>query len=338
MLVTGHSGFSGTWLCHLLTSQGAEVLGYSRDRSSFSTIFADEELSKQFLTVYGKVEDASDLTQHVEQFQPHLVIHLAAQSLVLEGYRNPMETIRTNALGTAQVLESSLVSKVLKGVLAITTDKVYSESSLVKHEDSKLGGSDPYSCSKVAAEEVVKAFRPSYSASGVSLTVARGGNIIGGGDWSKDRLVPDLIRAHWNGESLTLRNPHSIRPWQHVLDLVSAYSLIARNMLAEPGPASSTEFNVGPNLLSSVSVRELAFLFAENGFPVEVSIQPGTKHEAQSLAIDSGKIESHLGWRPLIPISLAVRLTAEWYSGVLRDKLNPHEVTRKQILEYMQHD
>lgn len=334
-MVTGHSGFSGTWLCHLLEAQGAEVLGFSRDSSSFSTIYPDEELTERFPAIFGSIEDAEALTQAVMKFQPEIVIHLAAQSLVLEGYSDPVGTFKTNALGTAQVLQSSLTSHALKGVLIVTTDKVYVEGPEVKIESSPLGGGDPYSCSKVAAEEVVRAYRSIYRAAQVSLSVVRGGNIIGGGDWSQNRLVPDLIRATLNESDLILRHPDSIRPWQHVLDLVFAYSLLAWNMLENPGPITNSEYNVGPNPEANVSVQELLSLFAENDWPMSFKIQTGTNHEAGILLINSSKIKQATGWEPRLNTPRAVQLTAQWYLAVVRDKLSAHEETRRQILEYL---
>lgn len=338
ILVTGHSGFSGTWLCHLLQLQGANVLGFSRDSSSFSTLFPDNELSARFPTVFGMVEDGAALTATVSAFEPHLVVHLAAQSLVLQGYADPVGTFKTNTLGTAQVLQSALGSSALIGVLVITTDKVYAEGPEVKYEDSFLGGSDPYSCSKVGAEEVVKAFRSTYELSGVSLTVIRGGNIIGGGDWSKNRIVPDLIKASSEEGSLVLRNPDSVRPWQHVMDLVFAYSLVAWNMVHSPSNHVNTEYNVGPSPTAALSVVELVKLFSDSGFPVKSSVRPESQYEAPSLRINSDKIQAALSWRSRLSAQQAVKLTADWYKDVVQLRLNPHEVTRRQILKYVNHE
>lgn len=336
ILVTGHSGFSGTWLSHMLRIQNAEVLGFSRDDSEFSTLFTRSGIAQSIPTSFGDLSDASAFSKQVEQFQPHIVVHLAAQSLVKEGYRTPVETFSTNAVGTAQVLHSSLLSKALIGVIAITTDKVYAESSEVKFEQSPLGGSDPYSCSKVAAEEAVRAFRKRYAQKEISLSVVRGGNIIGGGDWSKDRLVPDLVRAYSEGKNVVLRFPEATRPWQHVLDLVYSYSLIAWNMLVNPGPATNTEYNVGPDQQSSLSVVELVQMFSKNGFPVEFVVEPDDQeHESKFLQINSNKIGRELGWSPKIRAEVAVGLTSEWYKNVLGGKSDPHELTRQQIMEYL---
>lgn len=336
--MTGHSGFSGTWLCHMLSMQDAEILGFSRDDSEFSTLFSEQSISRVFPTSFGSVEKGEEFPREVERFQPHIVVHLAAQSLVKEGYKNPVGTFATNAVGTAQVLDSSLLSKSLQGVLIITTDKVYSENSKVKFETSPLGGTDPYSCSKVSAEEAVKAFRREYDRRDVSLTVVRGGNIIGGGDWSRNRLVPDLVRAHTNWEPLVLRFPEATRPWQHVLDLVYSYSLIAWKMLSSPGAQTNTEYNVGPDRESSLSVLELVGMFSKDGFPVEYETVPGEEHESKFLDINSDKIRQELGWSPRIGAEVAVKLTSKWYKMVLANKSDPHELTRQQILEYLSHE
>lgn len=335
ILVTGHSGFSGTWLSHMLGIQNAEIQGFSRDDSEFSTVFTENRISEAFPTTFGNILKGDDFSRQIEMFQPHIVVHLAAQSLVKEGYKNPVDTFATNAVGTAQVLHSSLLSKSLKGVIAITTDKVYAESDDIKFETSPLGGSDPYSCSKVAAEEAVRAFRDEYVKRGISLSVMRGGNIIGGGDWSNNRLVPDLVRAHYKGEKLKLRLPDATRPWQHVLDLVYSYSLVAWNMLENSGPETNTEYNVGPAGESRLSVMEIVKLFSKNGLPVEYSVIPEEQHESRFLQINSSKISHKLGWSPKIPAEAAVRITSVWYKMVLDGKSDPHELTRQQIMEYL---
>ena len=335
ILITGHSGFSGTWLSHMLRILNAEILGFSRDDSEFSTAFPANGIADALPTSFGNILNGEDFSSQVESFQPHIVIHLAAQSLVKEGYKSPVDTFATNTVGTAQVLDSSLLSKCLNGVIVITTDKVYAENSEVKFETSPLGGSDPYSCSKVGAEEVVKAFRKKYARQGVSLSVVRGGNIIGGGDWSNDRLVPDIVRAHLNGENLVLRFPEATRPWQHVLDLVYAYSIVAWAMLTNPGPATNTEYNVGPDGESSLSVLDLVGMFSRNGFHVAYAVIPGEEHESRFLEINSSKILRELGWSPKISAETAVALTTEWYKMVLGKKADPHELTRQQIMEYL---
>ena len=335
VLVTGHSGFSGTWLSHMLKIQNADVLGFSRDDSEFSTLFTPKSISRVFPTAFGNVEAENEFATQVARYKPHLVIHLAAQSLVIEGYKNPFETFATNALGTARVLDSSLLSESLRGVLVITTDKVYAEGPGVKTESSPLSGSDPYSCSKVAAEEAVKAFRAKYSDLGISLSVVRGGNVIGGGDWSKNRLVPDLVRAYSSGKTLVLRFPDATRPWQHILDLVYAYSVISWNMLVNPGRSTNTEYNVGPDLDSSFSVLELVEMFVQYNFPIQHSVTPGHEHESKFLALNSAKIGKELGWVPRLNTRTAVALTSQWYKRILEDNFDPHELTRLQILEYL---
>lgn len=335
ILVTGHSGFCGTWLSHMLRIQNADILGFSRDDSEFSTVFTASGIAKEFPTRFGDIVNRDEFSRQVELFQPHIVVHLAAQSLVKEGYKSPVETFATNAVGTAQVLDASLLSRSLNGVIVVTTDKVYAESSELKFENSPLGGSDPYSCSKVAAEEAVKAFRHLFAQRAISLCVVRGGNVLGGGDWSKNRLVPDLIKAYSNTEQLVLRFPEATRPWQHVLDLVNSYSLIAWNMLTNPGPATNTEYNVGPEGESSLSVLGLVKKFSQEGLPVAYSVEPEEEHESRFLAISSNKICQDLGWSPKVGTEAAIPLTSAWYKMVLEENEDPHEITRQQIVEYL---
>jgi CDP-glucose 4,6-dehydratase len=195
VLITGNTGFCGVWLSSLLHILGAKVYGFSRDSSNFSTLFGPEEIEQKWPTVKGRVEDKIHFQNSVASIAPDLIFHLAAQSLVGRGYKSPFETFESNFNGTLSVLESSLTAPSLKGLVVITTDKVYADSSKLNTENSTLGGIDPYSCSKVAAEYAVTAYRPIFSNKNISLAVVRGGNVIGGGDWSEDRLVPDIVKT-----------------------------------------------------------------------------------------------------------------------------------------------
>ena len=335
VLITGDTGFSGVWLSNLLSTLGAEVLGFSRDKTSFSTLFPTDEKLRNWGTYFGDIVDTKLLKEKIVGFKPDLVFHLAAQSLVSVGYQNPMETFRSNALGTASVLEACLGQPGLKGVIIITTDKVYKEGPETKTESSPLQGSDPYSSSKVCAEHVVLGYRKLFEDSGIVIAVARGGNIIGGGDWAKNRIVPDLIRAFLKSETLSLRYPNASRPWQHVLDLVNAYALLGEQMLIGMGGGVDSEFNVGPRTGQEFSVLDLVYEFRVCGVPVEIAIQPSALHEAERLQISSMKSETVLNWSPKLDFSSAVQLTSEWYRLVSLGGANAFEVTKGQIAKFI---
>lgn len=318
VLITGNTGFCGLWLSALLEQLGAEVTGFSRDQSDFSTMFKPRDISLKWPTEAGCIEDAERFHAVISEKKPDLIFHLAAQSLVQRGYAFPRETFQANAIGTLNVMESALTLPHLKGVVVVTTDKVYASSDQPNFEDSPLGGIDPYSCSKVSAEQIVKSFRYLFNQQKVPLTVVRGGNVIGGGDWSENRLVPDIVRASLSGQALLLRYPGALRPWQHVLDLVYAYAVIGNRMLDGFSDVTNTEYNVGPNQEESVSVRDVVDLFAKCGFVVPVKIVPPANYESAQLLINSEKIREALGWRAEYTGFTAVEQTAIWYREALR--------------------
>jgi CDP-glucose 4,6-dehydratase len=335
VLVTGDTGFSGVWLCHILQMQGAEVKGYSRDDFDFSTLFRDKDFQDSWERKTGLVEDLNSLSKVIGDFKPELIFHLAAQSLVGRGFSHPMETFSSNVMGTASVLKASLSSSELRGVVIVTTDKVYKESSKALKEDSLLGGKDPYACSKVAAEEVVKGFRPFYEKRQISLSVARGGNIIGGGDWSENRIVPDLVKAKLQNQEISLRYPASTRPWQHVLDLVYSYSVIGSAMIKECSARTNSIYNVGPSEFDVYSVLDLVEEFELHGFQVEKKFVDPALIESATLTINSDLIGEQLGWSPRLKFTDAVRLTADWYQNVTEEKVGGHTMTRKQTDEFL---
>jgi CDP-glucose 4,6-dehydratase len=319
----------------MLEALGAEVRGYSRDRSTYSTLFPPSSVEKRWRTLYGLVEESEVLTRALEKFRPNLVIHLAAQSQVLNSYQNPVDTFYSNAVGTLNIVQSGLTLSSLEGMVVITTDKVYAEGDDIKYESSWLKGSDPYSCSKVAAEQVVEGFRPSYRKLGIPLSVMRGGNIVGGGDWSNFRLVPDVVRANLSGSPLRLRHPNATRPWQHVLDLVFAYCLVAWHSTQSDGATCDTSFNVGPDPAESLSVLQLVTSMGEFGFPVEIELENPTAFEALNLSISSEKISSILGWRPQLDMAATLEKTSLWYRAVLKEGEDPMKVTITQVHDYL---
>ena len=327
VLVTGDTGFTGSWLALWLQRLGAIVQGFSIEERGATNLFGNSKLYS-YPTTFGRIENAGLMSETISNFQPQLIIHLAAQPLVLVGFDNPLETFATNSFGTASVLDSAIRQSTVKGILAITTDKVYLPSPTPRMETSMLGGKDPYSASKVAAESIIASYRTLLAGTGTELVSMRGGNIFGGGDWSRYRIVPDLFRSLSTGTSLTLRNPNFVRPWQHVLDLCFAYLTVGSRML-EGNLKLSDAYNVGPENASEVTVFDLV-----ERFGLEVPIILGTESdgkETNSLKLDASLLRKELGWRPILTLDKAIGFTGDWYRGVLFGGESPEESSLSQI-------
>jgi CDP-glucose 4,6-dehydratase len=343
VFLTGHTGFKGAWMVQILHWLGAEVKGYSfepeKDNDLYNLIDGDTFCSA---SVVGDILDKSKLLAEIRNFEPHFLFHFAAQSLVRRGYTQPAYTFSVNTQGTAEVLEAfrQLVPPCV-GVM-ITTDKVYDnpERGLPFSEDDKLGGYDPYSASKAAAEIVIDSYRRSFfnpldfSNHEKAIASARAGNVIGGGDNSDDRIVPDIVRAISFGETVGLRNPHSIRPWQHVLEPLGAYLLLAAKMADAP-LRYSTAYNFGPNPGDMVTVEELTQIFVESYGKgnYKAFVEDGAPHEARLLLLDSTRAKEHLGWLPILDARTAIQWTAEWYAD---HHQSAHDKCMNQIKRYFE--
>ena len=317
VLVTGHTGFKGSWLCWWLDRLGCEVVGLSlapeADRLS---LFAESGLASAMTSILGDIRDPALVARTVVEHRPEIVFHLAAQPLVRRSYRDPLETFATNVMGTAHILEAARACDSVRAVVCVTTDKVYhnNEWAWGYRENDRLGGKDPYSASKAAAELVAACYQQTlYATDGrVALATARGGNVVGGGDWSEDRLVPDLVRALQAGDPVVLRNPGAVRPWQHVLELVRGYLILGEQLLA--GNAA-TAWNFGPGQGNEVTVERLVDSFfaawGEHSSPVE--IVPSSLAEANFLKLDNARARGELGWTPVLDFPATIALTADWY-------------------------
>ncbi len=338
VLITGHTGFKGSWLAFWLNSLGAEVGGYALAPEDSPNLFENLDLANQIDSTIGDVCDLPHFEKTLQTFQPQIVFHLAAQSLVRRSYRQPIETYQTNVIGTVNILDAIRRADFVKSVVVITTDKVYenNEWHWAYRENERLGGFDPYSNSKACAELAVAAYRNSFFAekSDCLIATARAGNVIGGGDWSEDRLLPDVFRSLIFGNALEIRNPHSIRPWQHVLEPLSGYLRLAEKLYA--GEKSFAEaWNFGPSEEDSKPVgwilEKIKIIWNE---PVNWKI--GTEkqpHEARLLKLDSTKAKHELNWLPKLNLNEAVKLTAEWYRG-FKDKKDLAQLTAEQIKSY----
>mgnify|MGYP003582579648 CR=1 FL=1 len=317
VLVTGHTGFKGSWLLVLLDILGARVTGIALEPDTAPSMFdliRGSSLCDHHLCDIG---DAAAVEAIFAQAKPEIVLHLAAQPLVRASYADPLGTYRTNVMGTAHVLEACRKVASVRTIVSVTTDKCYSNDGRSEgyREDAPLGGHDPYSNSKACAELVSACWRDSFLGDrGIGLATARAGNVIGGGDWSADRLVPDAIRAFSAGQALEIRNPQAVRPWQHVLEPLIGYLLLAEALAADPADFAKG-WNFGPAAADMASVGEVVDLLAAHwGVTQKWAMQAGEHpHEAAMLTLDSSAAAEALGWRPRLSLDRALALTAHWY-------------------------
>lgn len=299
VLLTGHTGFKGSWMTKLLLHMGAQVLGYSTCRERSPSLFQLSGAEKEITHVKGDVRDYGHLLEVFSSFRPEIVFHLAAQPIVRESYANPRTTYETNVMGTVNVLECIRQTKSVKSAIIVTTDKVYrNEEHRSYREGDVLDGFDPYSNSKSCAELATASYRRSF-ADLPSISTVRAGNVIGGGDFAKDRIIPDCVRAMQKGEPVNVRNPHSVRPYQHVLEPLAAYLLIAEKQYENPSLAGC--YNIGPEESDCVTTGELAELFCKkwgDGAHWVDRSEPDAPHEAGFLKLDCGLVNKTFGWRP----------------------------------------
>lgn len=341
IFVTGHTGFKGTWLIAMLRHLGAHVMGYAlppTDSKPFHDLFSHYELSK---TIIADIRDRTALAGAIQSFEPDFIFHLAAQPLVLRSYDVPAETFEVNVVGTANVLESLRSLTVPCITVVVTTDKVYEnkENHTFFKESDRLGGHDPYSASKACTELVVKSFRDSFfhpsrfRSHGKCIATARAGNVIGGGDYSENRIIPDTVKALLNHQPVIVRNPNAVRPWQHVLESIGGYLLLGAKMKENAEPYCDA-FNFGPLEVDHLRVEELVnlVLTAWGGGRMELSSGDKSYHEAGLLKLDTNKARKELGWRPRLNAEEAVKWTIDWYK---KDESQKADFTFEQINNYL---
>ena len=323
VLVTGHTGFKGSWLCRMLVGAGAEVTGYSLEPPTQPSLFALAGIEKNMTSVIGDIRDYAHLKAVFEQAQPEIVFHLAAQPIVRESYRTPRDTYETNVMGTVNLLECVRTVGGVKSVLNVTTDKVYhnNEWAWGYRENEPLDGFDPYSNSKSCSELVTHSYKNSFFADGsVAVSTARAGNVIGGGDFAADRILPDCVRAAANKQAIGVRNPYSTRPYQHVLEPLSVYLMIAQRQYEDSRFAGY--YNVGPDDCDCLTTGELVDLFCRkwgDGITWENEAEPNAPHEANFLKLDCSLVKATFGWQPRWHIEEAVENTVAfskaWLAG-----------------------
>ena len=341
ILITGHTGFKGAWLTFWLKTLGAEVCGYSLEPPSVENLFDIACISDGIRSIHGDIRNFDALNSEISNFRPEMVIHLAAQSLVRKSYKDPIETYSTNIMGTVNVLEAVRQTQGVKSVVIITSDKCYEnkEWQWGYREVDPLGGYDPYSSSKACVELISSAysrsFFPMVNENGVSIATARAGNVIGGGDFADDRLVPDLIRAFINKEIVRIRFPDAVRPWQHVLEPLFGYLMLARK-LYEQGPEFSGAWNFGPDERAMHKVSSFADKMTAlwNDDAKWESIQTSQPHEAGILKLDSSKARNLLAWTPKLSFEDSIDWTVAWYKSYAEDRDKIIELMQYQISEY----
>ncbi len=335
VLLTGHTGFKGAWLAHWLSGMGAVVHGLALPPETEPDLFHLLNIQNKIYSHIGDIRDFQVVKAAVDACQPEFVFHLAAQALVRASYREPLTTFASNIMGTANVLEAIRGHSGVKIALVVTTDKVYRNLEQIDPypETAELGGHDPYSASKAAAELVLASYRASFlSAQGTAVLAARAGNVIGGGDWSEDRLLPDAVRAWQSGQTLQIRRPDSVRPWQHVLEPLSAYLCLAQ--YAHANPQASHAWNIGPDDAASVrTVVELAQAAFGSGH-TEFATNIVGPHEAGLLALDASKLKQTLGIAPRWNLAQAVSRSMHWYRD-LAEGQSAAELCDRDIAAFM---
>ena len=315
VLVTGHTGFKGSWMCKVLTNMGAEVAGYSLNPPTNPSLFEIAEIEKDIKSYIGDIRDLKKLKAVFDEFQPEIVLHLAAQPIVRDSYKDPVYTYETNVMGTVNILECVRNSESVKSFLNVTTDKVYENKEWCwgYRENEPLDGYDPYSNSKSCSELVTHSYKNSFfKDSDIAISTARAGNVIGGGDFANDRIVPDCIRAAEKKEDIIVRNPHSTRPYQHVLETVYAYLMIASKKYEDGKYAGY--YNVGPDDVDCFTTGNLVDLFISKwGEGMKwIDKFDGGPHEANFLKLDCSKLKSTFGWKPHWNLDTAIEMTVEW--------------------------
>lgn len=324
VLITGNTGFKGSWLALWLQKMGAEVIGYSLDDISSPSHFSLLKLN--YTTYFNDILDKKFLERAFLKHKPQIVFHLAAQSLVRESYRNPVETYEVNVMGTLNVFEAARKCKSVQTIVNVTTDKVYEnlEQNIAYKETDRLGGFDLYSSSKACSEILSASYRRAFfSNAAILLATARAGNVIGGGDWAKERLIPDLIRSMTKKKPAEIRNPYSIRPWQHVLEPLSGYLLLGQKLLKGEKKYADA-WNFGPNEENCISVEDLLVRMKSKWPNVKYSIQKNRKnnlHEAGILKLDNTSAKKDLGWKPVWGIDKTIDHTSGWYKNHIENKV-----------------
>jgi len=337
VLITGHTGFKGSWLTLWLTKMGANVCGISLEPKSQKDLFVLSGVKDHITDYRQDIRNLEKVKEIFKKEKPEIIFHLAAQALVLEGYENPVSTYETNILGTVNILEAIRSTKSVRSAVMISSDKCYEnkEWEWGYRENDPIGGFDPYSSSKGASEIVIQSFRNSFfnKRNLCGIASARAGNVIGGGDWAENRIIPDCVRAFEKGEVVNLRTPEATRPWQHVLEPIRGYMMLAKLLFKNPQKYAEA-WNFGPNLDNQKNVKQLVQCFVKHYNSGEFNYDRSPKkHEAGFLALDISKAINKLCWQPVLDFDKTVHITADWYQHY--NEQNVLAFTVNQIEEYI---
>jgi CDP-glucose 4,6-dehydratase len=348
VLITGHTGFKGGWLSVLLNLLGSKIYGYAKNPEGRYNFFNQTGISKLFINDYrNDIKDLNLLKKKIKKIKPDIIFHLAAQSSVIESFKNSKNTVMTNVIGTINVLEAIKNQKSVKGIVIVTTDKVYQNYTFRKHfkEDALLGGDDVYSGSKACCEILASSYRKSFfSKKNCNIATVRAGNCFGGGDWTKDRIVKDSLEQFYKNKNLILRNPNATRPWQHVMEPLVGYLILAEKLSSKNGKNYSTAWNFGPSSKQNMTVINLAKKIRKQiNSKSKILIRRNEKKfnnkkfkifESKDLNIDSSKAYNFLKWKPYLSIDKSVNLTVKWYSA-FRENKDLLLLTKNQIKDYI---
>lgn len=338
VLVTGHTGFKGSWMCKVLAMHGAKVIGYATEPPTSPSLFEEAKLADEIISVIGDIRDLDKLNETMQKYRPEIVIHMAAQPIVRESYANPVYTYETNVMGTVNICEAVRLCDSVKSFVNVTTDKVYlnNEWEWGYRESDELDGYDPYSNSKSCSELVTSSYKKSFfNNMDIAVSTCRAGNVIGGGDFAKDRIIPDCVRAMESKTEIIVRNPYSTRPYQHVLEPVVTYLALAAKQYDNHALAGC--YNIGPDDCDCVETGELVDIFCNawsNGASWKNIAEANAPHEANFLKLDCSKIKSAMKWSPRWHITDAIEKTVEWSKAYLAGE-NVNKVMEKQIKEYL---
>ena len=338
VLVTGHTGFKGSWMCKVLSMHGAKVIGYATEPPTIPSLFEEAKLADEIISVIGDIRDLDKLNETMQKYHPEIVIHMAAQPIVRESYANPVYTYETNVMGTVNICEAVRLCDSVKSFVNVTTDKVYlnNEWEWGYRENDALDGYDPYSNSKSCSELVTSSYKKSFfNDMDISVSTCRAGNVIGGGDFAKDRIIPDCVRAMEAKSEIIVRNPYSTRPYQHVLEPVMTYLTLAAKQYDNRQLAGC--YNIGPDDCDCVETGELVDIFCKawgEGASWKNIAEANAPHEANFLKLDCSKIKAAMKWSPRWHITDAIEKTVEWSKAYLGGE-DVNKVMEKQIKEYL---
>jgi CDP-glucose 4,6-dehydratase len=339
VFLTGHTGFKGSWMAIWLSHLGAEVKGYSLEPPTNPSLFVEAKVKSLIESEINDIRDYTKLSLSIKNFSPDIIIHMAAQPLVRASYKNPLETYETNVMGTANILHAAIESRTIKAIVNITTDKCYEnrEIDIAYKENDPMGGFDPYSSSKGCAELVTSAYRESFLKNkNIGIASVRAGNVIGGGDWAEDRLIPDILKAFESNKSVVIRNPQATRPWQHVLEPLSGYLMLAEKLYNSPSKFSEG-WNFGPNYQDVKPVGSIleymTKLWPGSSWQLDKSENP---HEANLLKLDISKAKSKLQWKPVWSLETALNKIVKWHTSWIAQASSTQELCIKEINQYIE--